>query len=104
TTALGLPPTGLKHRCTAHGFLLKNARRFAGADAAHRLEAEPDEFALELAVGQRLLSDRVDALEDWSGRGGRSEDAERGLRHHAPQPPFAPDWQVRRPPDPPFPI
>src|SRR6516225_8703723 len=84
--SLGLAADGFEDRRPARELILENARRRGGPDVAHRLEAEPDELGLELAVGQRLLGDRVDAREDRLRRAGRSEDAERGLRHHARQP------------------
>src|SRR5262245_18937031 len=81
--SLRLAADGFEDRRPALELILENARRRGGPDIAHRLEAEPDELALELVVGQRLLGDRVDAREDRFGRAGRSENAERGLRHHA---------------------
>src|SRR5947209_4491228 len=97
--SLWLAADGFEDRRPAHAFILENARRLVGPDVAHGLEAEPDEFALELAIGYRLLGDRVDAREDRSRRAGRSEDAERGLRHHARQPRFDRGWKVGRAPD-----
>src|SRR5215831_16694808 len=97
--SLRLAADALEDRRPARELVLKNARGFVGADVAHRLEAEPDELALEFGIGQRLLGDRVDALEDRRRRAGGSENAERGLRHHARQPGFDRGWKVRRAPD-----
>src|SRR5215813_11095435 len=97
--SLRLAADGFEDRRPASELVLENARRFVGADVAHRLEAEPDELALEFAVGQRLLGDRVDALEDRRRRAGGSENAERGLRHHPRQPGFHRGWKVGRAPD-----
>src|SRR5262245_31138744 len=80
--SLGLAADGFEDQRPARELILENARGFIGPDVAHWLEAEPDELALELAVGQRLLGDRVDAREDRRRRAGRSENAERGLRPH----------------------
>src|SRR5262245_865787 len=97
--SLRLAADGFEDRRPARELILENARRRGGPDIAHRLEAEPDELALELAVGQRLLGDRVDALEDRRRRAGRSEDAERGLRHHPRQPRLDRGWKVGRAPN-----
>src|SRR5262249_59082968 len=73
--SLRLAANGFKDRRPAHAFVLENARRFVVPHAAHRLEAEPDELALELAVGHRLLGDRIDALEARSWRSGATHRA-----------------------------
>src|SRR5262249_95536 len=78
--SLGLAADSFEDRRPARELILENARRRGGPDIAHRLEAEPDELALEFAVGQRLLGDRVDALEDRRRRAGRRENSEGGLR------------------------
>src|SRR6266404_7453252 len=97
--SLRLAADGFEDRRPARELVLENARRLAGPDVAHRLEAEPDELALEVAVRKRLLGDRVDALEDRRRRAGRSENAERGLRHHPRQPRLDRGWKVGRAPD-----
>src|SRR5262249_23127222 len=95
-----LAADGFEDRHPARELVLENARRRVGPDVAHRLEAEPDELALEVAVGQRLLGDRIDALEDRRRRAGRSENAERGLRHHPWPPRLDPGFKVGRAPQP----
>src|SRR5215471_8021313 len=97
--SLRLAADGFEDRRPARKLVLENARRRVGPDVAHRLEAEPDELALEVAVGERLLGDRVDALEDRRRRAGRSENAERGLRHHPWQPRLDRGWKVGRAPE-----
>src|SRR6516162_6737591 len=49
--SLRLAADGFENRRPARELVLENARGFVGADVAHRLEAEPDELALEFAVG-----------------------------------------------------
>src|SRR5262249_31720492 len=87
---LRLAADGFEDRRPARELILENARRRGGPDIAHRLEAEPDELALELAVGQRLLGDRVDALEDRRRRAGPRGNSEGGLRHPCPPAPLRP--------------
>src|SRR6266404_4541919 len=75
--SLRLAADGFEDRRPARELVLENARRLAGPDVAHRLEAEPDELALEVAVRKRLLGDRVDALEDRRRRAGRRSEERR---------------------------
>src|SRR5207237_9742016 len=60
--SLRLAADGFEDRRPARELVLENACRVVGPDAVHRLEAEPDELTLEVAVGRRLLGDRVDTL------------------------------------------
>src|SRR5260370_14036475 len=94
--SLRLAADGFEDRRPARELVLENARRRVGPDVAHRLESEPDELALAVALGQRLLGDRVDALEDRRRCAGRSENPKRGRRHHARPPGVARGWEVGR--------
>src|SRR5262245_22228647 len=65
--SLGLAADRFEDRRPARELILENPRRRGGPDVAHRLEAEPDELGLELAIGYRLLGDRVDGARIASG-------------------------------------